>query len=132
MSVQEQFGQSWDVTIDADEREYSHGRSYRCRLVSAYWVPATALATHASNYNTLTLKKGAGGTLLCASTGITTNSSGGAAWSKGTPIAFTLTASGKDLEFDASDVLEFIVADAGTTASADGSLVVTWEKARLS
>ena len=121
-----------DLTIDGgDEREICHGYPGECKLAGAWLVPATALAAHASNFQTLTLKAGAGGTAL----GYVTTDSGDATYGvslvKGTAAAISLTGTGLNLEFGATDCLEVAVSEDGTTAALDGALVLRWEPIRV-
>jgi hypothetical protein len=119
-----------DVGAITDERELSvpcvSGETLK--LVRAAVMPATALSANDTNYLTLTVKKGAGGTSLGS---FTTQATGGQALVKGTAIEFALTATGKDLEFTASNCVEFVVADAASTADFDGSVVLVFEVARV-
>ena len=94
------------------------------KLVSAVWIPDTAVSTDASNYRTISLKRSS-----TTFGSLTTNSSGGAAFVEGTPQAFTLTASGTDQEFTANtDALEIDSTYTGTGAAAAGRVVVCFER----
>jgi len=72
-------------------------------------VPVVSVSTHASNYITITVKKAS--TTLAT---FTTNSSGGAALTAGTPVDLTITGSGKDLEIADGGVITVDVTKAGT------------------
>jgi hypothetical protein len=124
------FAQVIDLTIDGgDEREVAHGYPTTCRLVGAYFAPATTLAEHADNHQTLTLKKGAGGTAV----GYITSDTGdtySAAYTKGTVRTIVITGSGTNIEFAATSNLEIVVAEAGTTAALDGQLTLLWQPIR--
>jgi hypothetical protein len=88
----------------------------RATTASFVIVPNLSVATHASNYITLTVKKGA--TTLAT---FTTNSSGGAAMTAGTPITMTLGASGVGTALELADggVFTVDVAKAGTGPAYD-------------
>lgn len=124
------FSQVIDLTIDSgDEREICHGHPETCRLAGAFFVPATTLAEHADNHQTLTLKKGAGGTAI----GLITNDTGetySADYTKGTARTIVITGSGGDIEYAQTDCLEIVVAEAGTTAALDGALTLLWQPIR--
>ncbi len=94
------------------------------QLVKATWTPRTTLAVHASNYATLALKNGA--TTLGS---LTTNSSGGTAFTANTPQAFTLTG-GTALEFTANtDPVEVDDTHAGTPGAAvQGEVALVFER----
>lgn len=79
------------------------------RIESLTITPIVSVATHASNYITLTVKKGA--TTIATTT---TNSSGGAAMTAGTPTTMTLTGTGTTLEIADGGVITIDVAKAGT------------------
>lgn len=119
-----------DLTIDGgDEREVCHGLPGEWKLTGAYFVPATTLAEHADNHQTLTLKAGAGGTAL----GYITSDTGdtySAAYTKGTARSIVLTGTGLNLEFGATDCLEIVVAEGGTTAALDGALTLVFSQIR--
>lgn len=110
-----------------DEREFCHGRSIECRLAAAYFMPATAVSTDGSNYTTVTIKAGAGGTSLGS---FTTNSSGGAALVKGTATTISLSG-GTSLEFGATDCIEIDKSDTGTGAALDGAFTFVFEPIRV-
>lgn len=98
------------------------------RLVRADFMPATATATHATNYATATIKKGAGGTALGS---FNTSSGTGAALVKGTVTPITLTGTGTDLEFTGGTTcLEYAVAQSASGAIVDGMLVCTFDRVR--
>lgn len=119
-----------DVGAITDEREFAapclSGEKLLLKRVAV--MPATALAANDTNYLTISVKKGAGGTALGS---FTTQATGGQALVKGTAIDITLTATGKDLEFGSTDCLEFVVADAATTADFDGAITVVYEVIRV-
>lgn len=92
------------------------------RAVSFYLVPHVSVATHASNYITITVKKGS--SVLAT---FTTNSSGGAALTAGTPVALTITGTGADLEIAAAGVYTVEVAKSGTGPSYKFSAVAVVE-----
>lgn len=129
MSDRQWLSIDFNIAADASDVRYACVPSPgEWKLERAYFVPATTVATHGTAYGTLTLKKGAGGTSLGS---LTTNSSGGAAWTAGTPSAFTL-ADSTDVEFTGgTDCLE-ITADgtAGTGAAVDGCVVCEFVKLR--
>lgn len=83
-------------------------------------VPNVSVATHASNYITLTIAKG--GTTLAT---FTTNSSGGAAMTAGTPIAMTLAAGGVGtaMQLSSGGVFSVAVTKAGTGPAYDFKVV---------
>lgn len=131
--MSEQFMTHHDVTIDGgDEREYQHGYAFKCKLVGAKFVPATALAADNTNHQTVTLKKGAGGTAIAT---FSTDANAGGTYDnislvKGTKQTITITGTGKDVEFAESDSLELVVAEGGTCAALDGCFVFTWQPVR--
>jgi hypothetical protein len=99
------------------------------KLVRAAIMPSTAVTADDTDYLTVTLKKGAAGTELGS---FTTQITGGAELVKGTATEFTLTATGKDLEFTSSSCVELVVADSsGSAAPLDGSITLVFEVARV-
>lgn len=126
------FSNVINLTIDGgDEREVCHGYPGECRLKAAYFMPATTLAADTTNVQTLTLKAGAGGTALGYITSDSDDVTYGAAFTKGTARAITLTGTGLSLEFGASDCLEVVVVEGGTCAALDGALTLVWEPIRV-
>lgn len=128
MSTTDTFTQMIDLTVAAgadDEREVCHGYPRECRLVNAYFMPATAVSIDGTNNFTASLKAGAGGTSL----GSFNTDTGGTALVKGTAVTFTLSG-GESLEFGATDCLEFAKVEAGTGAALDGALVLEWQPVR--
>lgn len=89
-------------------------------------VPAVSVSTHAANYITLTVKKGA--TTIAT---YTTNSSGGAAMTAGTPITMTISGTGLSLELAAGGVFEVAVAKAGTGPAYGFDVVAVLADTRL-
>jgi hypothetical protein len=114
-----------------DELEVSHGLAGTWKLIGATVTPHTTLAAHASNVQTITLKKEDGGTALGYLTSDSDDADYGAAFTKGTPRHFTFTATGKDLEFTKNNCLEVVVAEGGTCAALDASLTLVWEEIRV-
>lgn len=110
--------------VDDDIYLLPPGTTGEWKVIGADWVPATAVATDGSDYRTLSLKNGS--TVLGS---LTTNSTGGAAWTAGTPAPFTLSG-GTSLEFTArTDVLTFNATKTGGTGKvADGTLVLFWDR----
>jgi len=111
-----------------DELELCHGQAGKWKIEAASFNPHTTLAAHASNTQTITLKKGAGGTSLGYLTSDSDDATYGAAFTKGTPRHFVLTGTGQDLEFTKDQSLEVAITEGGTAAALDGALVVTWVK----
>ena len=124
------FTQIVDVIVDGgDELEVCHGYPERCKLVGAFLMPSTALATHADNHQTVTLKKGAGGTGI----GVTTTdvgATGEAALVKGTAVTISITGTGNDIEYEPTDCLEIAVTEGGTCAGLDARLILRWQPIR--
>lgn len=95
---------------DATDVNYAiNGSAFTSKILALKLIPATSVATHASNYITITAKSGS--TTLAT---WTTNSSGGAALTAGTVSTMTLSASGTDLEIAAGGLITVEVAKAGT------------------
>lgn len=95
---------------DAVDTNYAiNGSAFTAKILAVKLIPATSVSTHASNYITVTVKSGS--TTLGT---FTTNSSGGAAMTAGTPITVTLTGTGADLEIAAGGLVTFDVTKAGT------------------
>lgn len=119
-----------DLTgTNADEYPVAPPFPGKWRLEYAVFVPQTALATDASNYATLTIRKGTGGSGdSCGA--ITTNSSGGAANVKGTRRDLALSG-GKALEIDSStttDCHEATITKAGSGGTFGGTLFMGYSK----
>lgn len=95
------------------------------KLEAAYFAPDTTTGTDATNYTTLTIYDAGGSTSVGA---LTTNSSGGAALTAGTPSAFTLSG---DLEFaGGTEAVKLVKTDASSGAAAEGRLVLGFSKFR--
>lgn len=109
----------------ADVLHHSHGLPGKWRLKSATYTPSTTDAASATNFTTLTLKKGAGGTAV--SSGLTNAT---VAFTAGTPRDFTLLEVGTTREFESSDSLEIDKAEDGTGGILHGTLTCTWRKVR--
>lgn len=97
----------------------------KVRVVALRIVPKTAVAVHASNYITTTVKKGA--TSIASHT---TNSSGGSALEAGTVLDMTITGTGKNLELDAGGVLKVDLTKAGTGPTYSHRVIATVEPIR--
>lgn len=119
-----------DVGAITDEREFAAPciTGEKLKLLRVAVMPATALAANDTNYLTISVKKGAGGTSLGS---FTTQATGGQALVKGTAIDISITGTGTNLEFGPTDCLELVVADAATTADFDGAITVVWEVIRV-
>jgi hypothetical protein len=97
------------------------------RIVSVWYVPDTALATHAANYITLTLNKNplsAYGTHVAVAT-MTTNSTGGVAMTADTPWELS-TYTAANLPFVSGDAFTFSIVDAGASTEPLGCLVIEY------
>jgi len=83
-------------------------------------VPNVSVSTHAADYVTITVKKGA--TTLAT---FTTNSAGGAAMTAGTPITMTLGAGavGSALELASAGVFDVACAAAGGGKAYDAKII---------
>lgn len=99
----------------------------KVRIKSIKILPKTAVATHASNYITTTVKKGVGGTTIASHT---TNSTGGSALAVGTPTADLTSGTGTNLELAADGVLAIDVAKAGTGPAYNHQVVALVEPIR--
>lgn len=84
------------------------------RLFKVLLTPNISVSTHASNYMTFDIKKGS--TVLAT---FTTNSSGGAALTAGTPVELTITGSGKDVEVASDGAFTLLCTKAGTGPAYD-------------
>jgi hypothetical protein len=121
-------------TIDGgDEHDFCHGFPGTCQLIAAYFMPSTTLAAHNDNHQTVTLKKGTGGTAIAT---FSTDANAGGTYdnislAKGTAQAITITGTGANIEFGATTALEIVVAEGGTTAALDGSWTFRWQPIRV-
>jgi hypothetical protein len=97
----------------------------RVGVASLTIVPNVSVSVDASNFITLSVKKGA--TTIATHT---TNSSGGAAMTAGTPIAMSITGTGKDVEVADGSVLSVEVAKSGTGPTYDFAVVARLEQKR--
>lgn len=112
---------------DATAQEYIYNAlGETAKITALAIVPNVSVSTHAANYITLTVKRGA--TTVAS---FTTNSSGGAAMTAGTPIAMTITGTGGDLERAAAGVWSVEVAKAGTGPAYNFSVVATLQGIRV-
>lgn len=109
-----------------DELEISHGLEGSWRLDGATLSPHTTLAAHSSNTQTATLKKGAAGTTLGYMTSDSDDATYGAAFTKGTPRHFVLTAEGTDRVFTKDNVVEIAITEGGTAAALDCTITLRW------
>lgn len=120
----------YKVTVsgtDAVDQEYIYNAlGETAKITAMAIVPNVAVATHASNYITLNVKRGS--TTIAT---FTTNSSGGAAMVAGTPIAMTITGTGGDLERASAGVFSVEVAKAGTGPAYDFAVVATLQGIRV-
>jgi hypothetical protein len=114
-----------------DQLELSHGLPGTWKLYGATFTPHTTLAAHATDVQTITLKKEDGGTSLALMTSDSDNTDYGAAFTKGTPRHFVFTATGQDLEFTKDNCLEVAITEGGTCAALDGMLTVVWSRERF-
>lgn len=95
---------------DALDTNYAfNGSPFTAKVIGLKLIPVVSVSTHASNYITITAKNGS--TTLAT---FTTNSSGGAAMTAGTPITMTLSGTGTDLEIAADGLVTFNVTKNGT------------------
>ncbi len=96
---------------------------FKVRITGGYIVPGVSVSTHASNYITITIKKGSD---TIAST--TTNSSGGAALTAGTASALTLSGTvAKVYEIAAGGSIVVDVTKAGTGPAYEFAAVMVGE-----
>lgn len=86
----------------------------KARILSGHITPNVSVSTHASNYMTWNVKKGS--TTIAT---FTTNSSGGAALTAGTPVALTFTGTGKDMEIDSGSAVLVEGVNSGTGPAYD-------------
>lgn len=111
---------------DATDTAYIvNATSGKVRVKALRIIPKTAVAVHASNYITTTIKKGS--TTIGSHT---TNSSGGSALVAGTVTDVTLSGSGTDIELAAGGVLAVDVAKAGTGPAYNHEVLATVEPIR--
>lgn len=110
-------GETWYATVP-------HAGTWK--LQTAYFVPDTTTGTNAANYTTLALRDAGDAANVGA---LTTNSSGGAALTAGTPSAFTLSG---DLEYAGAgaEVVKVTKTDASSGAALEGRLVLGFAKFR--
>lgn len=106
----------------AEDRGFCHGLEGEWRLEYAVYLPVTADAIDGSNYTSLVLKNGIGGTAVSSAVSNET-----VAFAAGTPRAFTLSEN-TSREFGQTDVLNINKAETGTGGILDGSITVTWIK----
>jgi hypothetical protein len=98
---------------DATDITYLHNASENTvEVESVSLVPNIAVTANDTNYITVAVKKGIGGTAIA--TAKTTQITGGAAHVAGTPQSFTLSGTGSTLLIDPGGVIEVSVAKAGT------------------
>ena len=117
-----------EVNIAADteeEREVVVGRVGTWRLDGAIFVPSTTTAANASNYFSVDLLNGTGGT-SCA-TALTTAT---VAATKGTPREFTLTENASREVNGLTGCIEVDINMPGTGGAIDGMFVFTFRKVR--
>lgn len=95
---------------DAVDTDYAINNSgNKATIQRLYLIPSVSVSTHASNYITVTVKKGAN-TLATH----TTNSSGGTALTAGTPVELAITGTGLNLEIADGGAITVDVTKAGT------------------
>ena len=113
------------VGTDAADLEYLINASLNAaKIKRIYVIPNVTVAAHASNYITLTVKKGST-TLVSRATTVA-----GGALTAGTVVALTITGTGGDLERAAAGVFEVAVAKAGTGPAYDFDVVAVYEGVR--
>jgi hypothetical protein len=114
---------------DADDSTYvGNPTGEKLVIVAAYVEPTVAVATHASNYNTTTVKDSTGTTTVYSHT---TNSSGGSALVAGTMNAMTLGAGvGTAAEIAVNGSVLCGVANSGTGPAYEQRVVLHCRKAR--
>ena len=111
------------VGTDATDQEYAiNTLPDKARVISAYIVPNVSVATHASNYITLTV----GSTIFA----FNTSSGTGAAMTAGTVIASAITGSGTTIECAAGALISVGVAKSGTGPAYDFDVVLVLEGIR--
>jgi hypothetical protein len=116
------------TAADSDEERHVHiPMSGEWRLDSAVISPSTTTAADATNYASITLKRGAAGTAV--SSALTTAT---VALTKGTARAFSLT--GTALDFTggdgSTDCLEVAVTHPGTGAAVDAQVCAVFRRIR--
>jgi len=131
MSAQELYIQSMDIAAVAstteEERHLSHGLDGTYKLEAAYFTPTAAVTAAATNFVTVALNKGAAGTLIAS---VDTDATG-VSFVVGTPTAITISGTGTDLEFTATDGLEVDLNKDGTGGTIEGSITLRWVRARV-
>lgn len=114
-------------SIAANATEERHGfppAAGEWKLEEALFVPSTTSAANGTNYATISLLAGTGGTSLATLT------SASVAFTKGTGRVFTLSG-GTALEFTGgagTDCVEIAITQAASGAVVDGSVILTWRK----
>lgn len=103
-----------------EERLVCHGMPGEWLLADAYFTPATTLAADGTNYASVGINDGAGGTSLGAVTSAAT------AFTKGTARQISLTGA----LFGASDAIEIDINKAGSGGAVDGSVTLVFTAAR--
>jgi len=103
-----------------EERLVCHGMAGQWLLADAYFMPATTLAADGTNYGSVGINNGAGGTSL----GTVTSAS--VAFTKGTARQFTLTGA----LFGPSDAIEIDINKAGTGGAVDGTVTLIFTPVR--
>lgn len=104
------FGSAIVAGTDATDTKYvGNTCGKKVKVAGVVLVPNVSVSLHASNYITISIKKGA--TTIATHT---TNSSGGSALTAGTPVEMTLTGTGTDLEVADLGAFTVDVAKAGT------------------
>jgi hypothetical protein len=93
------------------------------KIISIDYMPATADGASATDYTSLTFKKGAGGSAIGAVTNATV------AFVKGTVRSFTLDNSYTSLT-GGTDILELAKAETGGGGVLDGSFMIILDKIR--
>lgn len=112
-----------DATDDVCVHNYS---ADTVAISSLDLMPKTSVSTHAANYITTTVS--IGGTTIATHT---TNSSGGSALTAGTPLAMTLSGTGKQLEIASGGTMRIQVAKAGTGPAFNNMIVATARSLRV-
>lgn len=98
----------------------NHGLPGEWQLVSAYLVASADVTADASHYATMALI--AGGTTIASFTTATVGCT------EGTPRAFALTTSPKDLIFSQADAVEIDKAVTGNGVAIEGNVVLGWRR----
>ena len=108
------------TSTTTEERLLCHGIPGEWLLSGASWMPSADLSANGTNYGSVGINEGAGGTSLGTVTSEST------AFTKGTAREFTLSSA----LFGPTDAIEIDVNKAGSGGTVDGALTMVFTSAR--